>query len=164
MEMEDPNFEFLDEYDLRTPGRDRSPSVNTSAEKPNRADAGNTKRNLPLQRLNNWESDRHVAIPNHILEQVLARSDDSPGDPVEELNKYFTFLLAEVQSDRSRAELEVGMKFARDQCFELNSMEEHPQMVVTAMVRGNVKIGSAVHLVGGIKRYKRAASIMRRRD
>ncbi|KAF1729921.1 hypothetical protein CRV24_010465 [Beauveria bassiana] len=385
MEMEDPNLEFLDEYDLRTPGRDRSPSVNTSAEEPNRADAGKSKRNLPLLKLNNWEADRQydrrnpicihydfvwkvslrdnirrrpitgndqpddlvlapsdywketfqaqlestiannerlpgreyacdetivvisventrgrglkdkvsghnirwnvvdqhierlswlflagkkitvslefiyqevisdsaaparsgkkkrktqsevqrermkaesglwnrvykrhrcrgryckkgphcavdrhgnhhklhykdleaindyfkdnmkegeafadvdvgVAIPDHILGQVLARSDESPGDPVEELNKYFTFLLAEVQSDRSRAELEVGMKFAREQCFELNSMEEHPQMVVTAMVRGNVKIGSAVHLVGGIKRYKKAASITRRRD
>ncbi|EJP61466.1 uncharacterized protein BBA_09602 [Beauveria bassiana ARSEF 2860] len=72
-------------------------------------------------------------IPSHIFEQVLSRSDDSEGDPAEELNKYFTFLLTEVQSDRSRAELEAGMKFARAQCFELNSMEEHPQMVVTAM-------------------------------
>ncbi|EJP61977.1 uncharacterized protein BBA_09025 [Beauveria bassiana ARSEF 2860] len=103
-------------------------------------------------------------IPSHIFEQVLSRSDDSEGDPAEELNKYFTFLLTEVQSDRNRAELEAGMKFAREQCFELNSMEEHPQMVVTAMVRGNVKCGSALHMVGNIKRYRKAASIMRRRS
>lgn len=57
--MEYFQFEHFDnDYDFRTPRRDRRPIINNPAEVPNRADTGTPTRRLPLLRRNHWEPDR----------------------------------------------------------------------------------------------------------
>lgn len=70
MDMEIFNFDnfdsFNDNYDLRTPGRDRSPGAITPAQEPNRADTATPTRRLPLLRLNDWEADKQYDRSNPI--------------------------------------------------------------------------------------------------
>lgn len=93
-------------------------------------------------------------IPATVMEEIFGGGDDS-ADPAQRLQDYCTWVLAQVQSDRYRKELEVAVKFAIDECLELASIAKHPQAIVSAMVRSRVKLGTALKFVGGVEKFKR---------
>ena len=108
--------------------------------------------------------DVTVEIPASILKDVLHNDRAGSVDPTQTLKDYCTGILAEVQSDRTRKELEHAVKFAMDQCLELQSVTEHSQVVISAMVRVGVKLGSALHFVSSIKRFMKERSSIQQKS
>ena len=98
------------------------------------------------------------------LKDVLHNDRALTVDPTKTLKDFCTGILTEVQSDRTRKELEHAVKFAMDQCLELQSVTEHAQVVISAMVRAGVKLGSALHFVSSIKRFMKERSNIQRKS
>lgn len=76
------------------------------------------------------------------------------GDRLEKLEKYCTWGMTQVKSDRWREALEAANKFAMEHLIELNSALQHPETITSMMVKGGVKPGSALQFVSNIRRFQ----------
>lgn len=101
------------------------------------------------------EVDVNVEIPATILRDIMQDPGDDSGDPAQRLQDYCTWALAQVQSDRWRKELQVAINYAMDECLDLDSITKHPQVIVNAMVRARVKLGTALKFVSNIERFNK---------
>ncbi|CAG9945554.1 unnamed protein product [Clonostachys rosea f. rosea IK726] len=99
--------------------------------------------------------DIDIDIPARILDDVLQGPQAFSGDAAHNLQEYCTWVLAQVQSNRWRKELEVAIKFAIDQYLDLNSIVKHPHVIINAMVQGRVKLGSALQFTGNVDRFRK---------
>uniref|UniRef100_A0A8H7K6P3 Uncharacterized protein n=1 Tax=Bionectria ochroleuca TaxID=29856 RepID=A0A8H7K6P3_BIOOC len=101
------------------------------------------------------ECVEEVDIDIDIPARILTGTSSLLWDAAHNLQEYCTWVLAQVQSDKWRRELEVAIEFAMDQCLDLNSIVKHPQVILNAMVQGRVKLGSALQFTGNVDRFRK---------
>ncbi|KAL7939957.1 hypothetical protein V8C42DRAFT_356547 [Trichoderma barbatum] len=104
--------------------------------------------------------DVNVEIPAAIRKDIMQDPGDDTGDPAQMLQEYCTWILAQVHSDRWRKELQVATNYAILECLELDSIAKHPQVIVNAMVRARVKLGTALKFVGSVDRFRKRGNRM----
>lgn len=96
------------------------------------------------------ESQRAASRCEHAC-TASATSDESSlhvqGDTAQRLEEYCNWVVAQTKSDRWRQELQKATRVALEQCYELNSVLEHPKPILELMVKRGVKSGSALQFV-----------------
>ena len=81
---------------------------------------------------------------------------DVKGDRQVKLEEYCNWTLTQVtRSDRWRSALQVANQVALDQFLELNTIRQHPKIVVELMVKNGVRPGVALQFVSNIKKFQR---------
>jgi hypothetical protein len=81
---------------------------------------------------------------------------DVKGDRQVKLEEYCNWTLTQVaRSDRWRSALQVANQVALDQFLELNTIRQHPKIVVDLMLKNGVRPGVALQFVSNIKKFQR---------
>jgi hypothetical protein len=78
---------------------------------------------------------------------------DVEGDRQAMLEEYCNWGLAQVESERWRQALQIANQFAMNQFLELNTILQHPKVVVELMVKNKVAPGIALQFVSNIKKF-----------
>ncbi|CZR52082.1 uncharacterized protein PAC_01959 [Phialocephala subalpina] len=88
--------------------------------------------------------------------EIPPREDpgDVEGDRQAKLEEYCNWGLAQVESDRWRRALQIANQVAVDQFLELNTILQHPMVVVELMEKNGVAPGIALQFVSNIKRFQ----------
>jgi len=80
---------------------------------------------------------------------------DVEGDRQAMLEEYCNWGLAQVESERWRQALQIANQVAMNQFLELNTILQHPKVVVELMVKNKVAPGIALQFVSNIKKFQR---------
>lgn len=104
------------------------------------------------------EVNVNVEIPAAIRKDIMQDPGDDSEDPAQMLQDYCTWMLAQVRSDRWRKELQVAINYAIHECLGLDSIAKHPQVIVNAMVRAQVKLGTALKFVNSVDKFRKKGS------
>jgi hypothetical protein len=80
---------------------------------------------------------------------------DVEGDRQAMLEEYCNWGLAQVKSERWRQALQIANQVAMNQFLELNTVLQHPKVVVELIVKNKVAPGIALQFVSNIKKFQR---------
>ncbi|KAI9146746.1 hypothetical protein HJFPF1_13484 [Paramyrothecium foliicola] len=101
------------------------------------------------------EIDLDVDIPAAILNDVMYNPEGASVDPSQELKDYRSSTLMHMPSDTWKREWELAAKYATDECLDLDSVLEQPQVIANAMVQAGVKLGTALRFTGNIRKFRK---------
>ena len=101
----------------------------------------------------------HASSYNRCCDPAEMPTVENPGDVEGDrqamLEDYCNWGLAQVESERWRQALQIANQVAINQFLELNTILQHPKVVVDLMVKNKVAPGIALQFVSNIKKFQR---------